>query len=127
MKPVLAILTCVLLLNLFQYCSPKPQAGSTACMQGKLVKRGICGQYVVQLMSEPADGISYAKQWTDSMAQKSYENVFTVSNPCNFPASIKEGDTFNFTITSEADAPCIQCRAYTPTPSQRNNIITGCQ
>jgi hypothetical protein len=96
-------------------------------MQGKLVKRGICGQYVVQLMGAPADGIVYAQQWTDSMSHKSYENVFTIANPCSFPATIKEGDSFGFSITQTADSACIQCRAYTPTPAERNNIITGCK
>jgi hypothetical protein len=127
MKAFQTITMALLALVLFQCCSPKPQSDTAVCMQGKLVKRGICGQYVVQLMGEPADGILYAQQWMDSMSHRSYENVFTIGNPCSFPASIKEGDSFGFTITQTADSVCIQCRAYTPTPSQRNNIVTGCK
>jgi hypothetical protein len=127
MKSILTALTIATILLFCQYCSPKPQNGSTTCLEGKLVKRGICGQFVVQLLSNPVDGLVYAPQWTDSMSNKSYENVFTIANPCSFPATIKEGETFSFSITQNTDSPCIQCKAYTPTPSQRNNIITGCK
>lgn len=111
----------------FIACSPKPQNIVTTCFQGKLVKKGICGQRVIQLLSEPVELITMARNWTDSMSGKKYENVFAVANPCDFPATIKEGETFTFSITTNPGRDCITCYAYTPVPKQMNNIVSGCR
>lgn len=113
-------------------CSPKPQADSpelnrsTTCFKGKLVKRGICGQRVIQLLSDPSSTVAMAKDWTDSLSNRQYQNVFTVANPCDFPAAIKEGEEFTFSITTNPGSNCITCYAYTPVPAEKNNIKTGC-
>lgn len=124
MKNVLSILVVLVLV---MACSPKPQNALTSCFKGKLVKRGICGQRVIQLLSEPAEEISMARNWTDSMSGKKYENVFTVANPCDFPAAIKEGEDFTFSITTTPGSGCITCYAYTTTPRENNNIVSGCK
>jgi hypothetical protein len=115
----------IILLGLIA-CSPKPQNTSVSCFKGKLVKRGICGQRVVQLVGREVGAIVTAAKWTDSLSGKSYENVFTVANPCDFPAGIKEGEEFNFSITTSRGEGCITCYAYTPVPAEKNNITTGC-
>jgi hypothetical protein len=117
--------TIVILLLAFIACSPKPQ-NANSCFKGKLVKRGICGQRVIQLLSEPVDAVIMATQWTDSLSGKQYQNVFTVANPCDFPASIKEGEEFNFSITTLPGENCATCYAYTPVPKENNKIATGC-
>lgn len=121
MKPLI-----VLLLTAFIACSPKPQSASTTCLKGKLVKRGICGQRVIELIGEPVEALAMATQWTDSLSGKNYNNVFTVGNLCDFPASIQEGEEFNFTITTTPASNCATCFAYTPTPKEKNNIAAGC-
>lgn len=114
------------ILPFFQLCSTRPQTDEKACFTGKLVKRGICGQRVVQLIGQPDGGMAIAQQWTDSLSNKAYENVFTVGNPCNFPSTIKEGEEFTFTMTTQPDSECIQCMAYTPVPEQKNSVLVGC-
>lgn len=122
MKIILSILS----LAFIAACSPKLQNGPKTCFQGKLVKRGICGQRVIQLLSKPSEAVLIAGKWTDSLGNKQYENVFTVANPCDFPASIKEDEVFTFSITTTPGTGCITCYAYTATPRQSNNIVTGC-
>jgi hypothetical protein len=119
-------LVLLVLLPLFQLCSTRPQTDEKACFTGKLVKRGICGQRVVQLIGQPDGGMAIAQNWTDSLSHKAYENVFTVGNSCNFPSTIKEGDEFTFTMTTQPDSDCAQCMAYTPVPEQKNSVIVGC-
>ena len=111
----------------FQMCTTRSQTNAmAACFTGKLVKSGICGQKVIQLLSERVEGIAFAEKWTDSLSNKEYENVFTVGNACDFPVSIREGDEFSFALTVIPPSDCIQCYAYTPVPAQKNHIITGC-
>lgn len=124
MKNLLSILVFVFL---FTACSPRPQNMLTSCFKGKLVKRGICGQRVIQLISEPTESIVMARNWTDSMSGKKYENVFTVANPCDFPAALKEGEDFTFSITTTPGSGCITCYAYTSVPKESNNIVSGCK
>ena len=111
---------------LFFACATRPQTDTMVCFTGKLVKRGICGQRVIQLISDPQGGIGFAQNWTDSLAHRSYENVFTVGNPCLFPATINEGETFSFSLTNAPDSNCIRCMAFTAVPEQKNNIVVGC-
>lgn len=123
MKSGWLILITISFLNIS--CSHKMQRVNT-CFQGKLVKRGICGQRVIQVLDQQVSGLELARNWTDSLAHRQYENVFTVANPCNFPADIKEGDTFSFTVVTAEDSPCVQCYAFTPVPAQQHRISTGC-
>lgn len=111
---------------LFLMCSTRPQTDERTCFTGKLVKRGICGQRVVQLIGQPSGGLALAQNWTDSLSHKVYENVFAVGNPCSFPSAIKEGEEFTFTMTTNPDTECVQCMAYTPVPEQKNSVIVGC-
>lgn len=122
MKTLLIILLALSL----QMCVTKPQTEQKGCFTGKLVKRGICGQRVIQLVSESMDGIAFAANWTDSLSGKQYEKVFAVANSCDFPVSLKEGDTFNFRLTTTPTSDCIQCYAYTPVPEEKNNLVVGC-
>lgn len=118
----------IAVVSLSAACSPRPQSDASAtCFKGRLVKRGICGQRVVQLLSAPADAVVMAREWTDSLSGKKYENVFTVGNLCNFSASIAEGEVFDFSITTEQPANCVTCYAYTPVPREKNNIAVGCK
>ena len=123
MMRYISICLCSLL---FCGCASRPQTDEKTCFTGKLVKKGICGQRVVQLIGTAKGGMSIAGSWTDSLAHKSYQDVFTVANPCSFPSEIQEGQEFNFTMTTRPDTPCIQCMAYTPVPEQKNSILAGC-
>ncbi|HVG13596.1 MAG TPA: hypothetical protein VM935_01510 [Chitinophagaceae bacterium] len=99
--------------------------GQTKCLKGILVKKGICGQRVVKVLSQTKDGVSFAASWKDEVSGKSYENVYTVENSCSFPASIAEGDEFNFKLTADKKNDCVQCAAHTPVPKESNSIIVS--
>jgi hypothetical protein len=106
------------------FCTPRPQAVNS-CFQGRLVKKGICGQRVIELVGA-GTGLAAARHWRDSLSGKDFENVFTVANPCDFPATVQQGDTFEFRLTRTPGGGCVQCYAYTPVPAEKNNILIGC-
>ena len=58
-------------------------------------------------------------QWRDETTGKTYKNAFGLANPCDFPASIKEGDEFYFTIDTVKARNCAVCMAYYPTPQKK--------
>jgi hypothetical protein len=126
MKTLLPIIILLTTLLTFQMCATKPQADLQTCFTGKLVKRGICGQRVVQLVDGPKEGLAFARNWTDSLSGKQYTNVFTVANPCDFPATIEQDVEFTFSLTTTPGSGCIQCYAYTPVPGERNFVVVGC-
>jgi hypothetical protein len=95
------------------------------CMKGILVKKGICGQRVIKIVSQNKDGVAYATQWKDESSGKTYENVFAVDNRCAFPAALNEGDELSFKLTSNKTNDCVLCAAYTPVPKEKNSIIVN--
>ena len=100
---------------------------SPACFTGKLVKKGICGQRVIEIVSENRSNLSFATEWTDPGSGKVYRNVFTVGNFCDFPGNIEEGATFQFSIHPQPSWNCLVCQAWTATPDEKNNIKFGCE
>ena len=56
------------------------------------------------------------KEWTDEFSKVKYENVFALESVCDFPDSIKEGDSFRFRIDREKENLCAVCLAYTAVP-----------
>lgn len=99
---------------------------SSTCFTGRLVKKGICGQRVVEIVSENRATLSFAPEWTDPGSGKVYRNVFTVGNLCDFPGNIEEGVTFQFSIHARPSWNCLVCQAWTATPDEKNNIDFGC-
>ena len=103
------------------------KANLEGCYNGKLVKKGICGQYVIEVQSVEAQSLEIAASWYDSSSSISYQNVFTVANPCDFPATIKQGAPVSFTVGTSAKNTCSLCEAFTPTPAAKNIIFEGCK
>ena len=100
------------------------------CYKGKLVIKGICLHYVVSVAEGSLDTSKMAASWTDPSTGRVYRNVFTISNPCSFPDSIQEGDTFYFSLTPDAADNCMRCQAYREVPAVQNPIAVkkeGCQ
>lgn len=97
-----------------------------SCLDGILVKKGICGQRVIEIISKDKSGVSYDSLWKDESSGKSYQNVFNVENTCSFPATIEEGDKFSFMVSSDNNNDCMQCQAYTEVPNKKNIIKVGC-
>lgn len=103
-------------------CSKQDPIIDSDVFIGKLVKKGICLNYVIEVNdpSFPQDMIEL--NWKDEFSGKKYSNVFTVKNVCRFPSNISEEDSFEFIIENKKDLPCAVCEAYTPVPSKFINI-----
>ena len=98
------------------------------CFKGKLVIKGICMNYVVQLVEGDTSQLQLTKTWMDETSDKTYTNVFALASKCNFP-DMEEGDEFYFTVTDKADSNCNVCMAYRPVPEAKNFILVhknGC-
>lgn len=99
----------------------KQQKAEPTCYKGKLEIKAICSNITISVQDGQKPDWAQAS-WTDEQTQKSYEQVFRLANPCQFPASIKEGDTFYFTIDTSKQENCAVCMAYYPTPQKAVSI-----
>lgn len=84
--------------------------------KGQLAIAGICSSYTITLLEGELPEGDIQTIWTDPNTGIQYKNVFRLENPCQFPANIKQGDTFYFTIENNPDSNCMICMAYYPTP-----------
>lgn len=87
--------------------------------KGKLEIKAICMNYTIRLLEGNIDTSMIAGSWTNESTGKTYNNVFALANPCNFPGTIKEGDEFYFKIDPVSKEPCMVCMAYYPTPGKK--------
>jgi len=88
-------------------------------VRGKLVIKGICMNYVIEVLGNNIDENLIEKSWTNEFTKISYENVFGLGSICDFPDDIDEGDEFSFSILEEKDQICANCKAYSPTPKKK--------
>ena len=90
---------------------------------GKLVLKGICMNYVIEVLNGDIDQKLIEDDWTNELTNVSYNNVFALGSYCNFPENIEEGDTFEFSIeTDDVNQTCAVCEAYSPTPGKSLKI-----
>ena len=92
------------------------------CYSGKLVKKGICMNYVIEVLDPIPDKNLIEISWRDEFSNKEYKNVFTLGSVCDFPSHIMEGDIFDFSLLENYNQQCAVCLAYTPTPEKLLNI-----
>jgi hypothetical protein len=90
--------------------------------KGKLVVKGICMNYVIQVLDSNFDSSLIELNWTNEFSDISYTNVFALGSVCDFPEDIDEGDEFNFIIDNSKDNNCAVCLAYSPTPNKYLSI-----
>lgn len=88
-------------------------------MRGRLEIAGICSNYTIRVLEGDPGKDAVEANWTDETTGKQYDNVFRLENPCDFPATIKQGDEFYFLIDSSSRKPCSVCMAYYPTPAKK--------
>jgi hypothetical protein len=86
--------------------------------KGRLEIKGICMNYTIKLLEGILDASKIVAEWKDEATGKTYNNVFALGSPCNFPSTIKEGDDFYFKIDSTYVSNCAVCMAYYPKPSK---------
>lgn len=89
---------------------------------GTLAKQGLCMNYVITVEGEvPEEWYEQglvAETWVDPYEETTYNNAFRLGSICDFPETIKEGDQFYFIPFSQEEQLCMQCLAYSPTPSE---------
>lgn len=123
MKTTIIMKYLVALFILVNISCNKSNDTSVACFKGKLVLKGICMNYVIQIISGDVDMSLYESSWQNPVTNATYQNVFGLASICNFPDTIKEGDEFYFSIPKNPIVQtCTQCQAYSPIPSKRINI-----
>ena len=98
---------------------------------GKLVLKGICMNYVIQVNDDNFPRNMLEENWStnrinndrsDKFSEIEYQNVFALKSICDFPESIDEGDYFNFVIDNDKDNFCAVCEAYSPVPRKSVSI-----
>lgn len=94
------------------------RSSSAKKMKGRLEIAGICMNYTISVLEGDPGAGAVVVNWTDEVTNKTYSNVFRLGNPCDFPARIRQGDEFYFTIDSSRQRSCMVCEAYYPTPSK---------
>ena len=90
-----------------------------ARLKGKLEIKALCMNYTISLLTGHLPDSLLDKTWTDETTGKTYNNVFGLGSPCNFPDSIKEGDEFYFVIDTPSQKECVVCMAFYPTPPRK--------
>jgi hypothetical protein len=93
----------------------------TTCYKGKLLIKGMCMNYVIQVLSGDTSKLQIEKSWVDETTDETHNNVFALASRCSFP-DMEEGSKFYFTVTAKDDATCNVCMAYRPVPAAKNNI-----
>ena len=78
--------------------------------------------YTIAITGKEVDTSLVLPSWTDETTGKTYRNVFALGSPCTFPESIREGDSFRFTIDNTTKQDCSVCMMYYPTPAKRLKI-----
>jgi len=87
--------------------------------KGKLEIKALCMNYTISVLDGKTDTSMVTASWTDESTNKTYSNVFGLASRCSFPATIKEGDEFYFTIEAAETQNCAVCMAYYPTPPKK--------
>lgn len=97
----------LLIISLLFFACRKDKSVKGICLQGKLI-RITCASAVIQVLNDDSKGVD---RWIDLMGgnNTSYDNVFTVSNKCQLPSTMKPGDTFWFIMVSSNANNCIFC------------------
>jgi hypothetical protein len=111
-------LAAIFLLTVSADSCSKKKSNSTV-YKGKLEIKAICMNYTLSIIEGKIDTSLVIANWTNESTGKSYTNAFGLSNPCDFPPSIKQGDEFFFTIDTVKRGNCAVCMAYYPTPQRK--------
>ncbi len=117
MKHILLLTSIFLLCVSAQNCGKKK---GDKVYKGKLEVKALCMNYTISVLEGNVDKSLVEASWVDESTKKTYTNAFALADPCSFPASIKEGDEFYFTIPDTATrGDCMVCMAYYPTPAKK--------
>ena len=121
-RQLLFFIVIISILNSGFLCSKDNDRRISGCLKGKLEIEGICMNYIISVKEGEIDPDLIESSWQDPATGTTYQNVFTLEDPCSFPDNIKEGDEFYFYVTEKSNYDCIVCLAYRPTPQKHLQI-----
>lgn len=122
MKNKVAFLSLLLAMGLLSSCK-REELPKTTCLKGRLAVKGICMNYVIEVVEGQVDSSQVEMLWKNPMSGKKYTQAFALKSICSFPENIKEGDEFYFSISPlPEDKMCAQCKAYSPVPAKGLSI-----
>ncbi|MHA8097951.1 hypothetical protein VR479_01485 [Aquirufa aurantiipilula] len=122
MKNKVAFLSLLLAMGLLSSCK-REELPKTTCLKGRLALKGICMNYVIEVVEGQVDSSQVEMLWKNPMSGKTYTQAFALKSICSFPENIKEGDEFYFSISPlPEDKTCAQCKAYSPVPAKGLSI-----
>lgn len=125
MKKLIHLLLITIVLN---SCTHSEQFSTCdqEMYKGKLSVKGICMNYVIEVIKGDIDLNLVEQQWTHPETAVVYNNAFALGSVCDFPSELEQGDEFYFSISSNAGSNCAVCAAYSPTPS-KSLVIKVCR
>lgn len=111
----------IILVTLFSVsCIQIHNTGNTNTGQRIKAKviRITCASTVIQVLDSAYYNLG--ETWTMQGTSNTYEHVAVVSNKCELPSTLKEGDVFFFKIINESEAKndCVVCMMYDFPPSK---------
>ncbi len=119
---ILIALMALIFLPGFQCKKEIDDTKLSGCIKGRLVVKGPCGQFVIQVLSGDPGNAAIAANWLDPETNINYNNVFTVKNYCYFP-SLTPGEEFFFYFIEQIKVmECIVCMAARATPAEGNEV-----
>ena len=95
------------------------------CIKARLEIKGVCSNYVIKVLEGKIDTLKVKGSWTDPSTGTTYQNVFALGNPCDFPTDINEGDTFYMYMLGDSSRSCAVCQAFRPVPDVKNSILVS--
>ncbi|ANH84016.1 hypothetical protein A8C56_16905 [Niabella ginsenosidivorans] len=104
-------------------CTPRASRSVPGRYKARFEVAALCSNNTFSVIEGNIDTSLVEASWTNPQTGKIYKNAFAISNPCSFPATLKEGATFYFEIVpKDTSQHCAVCMAYYPTPHKRLNI-----
>lgn len=103
-------------------CGHKTTSASAARLKARFEVAGLCSNYTFSVIEGNIDTSLVINSWTHPQTNKTYNKAFGISNPCDLPQNLKQGDVFYFEIDKNEPKQCAVCMAYYPTPEKKLNI-----
>ncbi len=114
-----ALLLVISICFMFFSCEKK---GYGPTIKGKVVHSS-CAIDVVQILDATQHHLGQ-NSWQHSATTPVYNNVFVVTNTCNFKKQgLKVGDEFSFRLTTDDDNGCAICALWDNPPTVSQKIV----
>ena len=105
LKLIISINNFLFILVFFLFLSCQKDNLNNNCSynstKGKLVVKGICMNYVIQILDNNIDYSLIEKEWIHEFTKETYKDVFRLGSVCNFPEYLNEGEALSYEVASE--------------------------